>query len=121
MSPSLLIALAVIGALVALAFWQDYKNRGGVHPDLLQATKGNKALAKRLLEDAKLRYPGKSERWYLEKVLYDLQRDGAGSVRKTRSIFSMTGREARETFFLIGMVLWVLNSITSLVDNIFRR
>lgn len=121
MSPSTLIALVVIVALIALFVWQDRKNRGGVHPDLLQATKGNKALAKRLLEDVRLRYPDKSDRWHLEKVLYDLQRDGAGSVRKPRSMFSMTGREARETFFLVGMMLWILNSLSGLVDNIFRR
>jgi hypothetical protein len=121
LSPSLLIAVAIILALVVLAMRQDYRNREGIHPDLLQATRGNKALAKRLLKDAQFRYPGKSDRWYVEKVLYDLERDGAGSARRPRSMFSMTTREARETFFLMGAFLWVLSSLTSLVDGIFRR
>lgn len=30
--------------------------------------------ADRLISAAKLQHPGKSERWYLEKVIYDLQR-----------------------------------------------
>ena len=30
--------------------------------------------AHRLIMSAKLRYPGKPEHWYLEKVLYDLKR-----------------------------------------------
>ena len=30
--------------------------------------------ADRLIDSAKRQHPGKSERWYLEKVIYDLQR-----------------------------------------------
>lgn len=30
--------------------------------------------AERLINSAKRQHPGKSERWYLEKVIYDLQR-----------------------------------------------
>ena len=30
--------------------------------------------ADRLISSAKRQHPGKSERWYLEKVIYDLQR-----------------------------------------------
>ncbi|AFY56996.1 hypothetical protein Riv7116_4577 [Rivularia sp. PCC 7116] len=30
--------------------------------------------ADRLINSAKRQHPGKSERWYLEKVIYDLQR-----------------------------------------------
>ena len=31
--------------------------------------------AERLIQQATLKYPGKSADWYLEKVIYDLQRD----------------------------------------------
>ncbi len=31
-------------------------------------------IAERLINSAKRQHPGKSERWYLEKVIYDLQR-----------------------------------------------
>jgi hypothetical protein len=31
-------------------------------------------IADRLIDCAKRQHPGKSERWYLEKVIYDLQR-----------------------------------------------
>ncbi len=44
-------------------------------PDLLRATGGDRALAQRLLQQVRLRYPGQSERWYVEKVIYDLRRD----------------------------------------------
>jgi hypothetical protein len=119
MSPSLMIALAMIVALAGLAWWHNYKSRDGIHPDLLQATRGNKALAKRLLEDVRFRYPGKSERWYLEKVLYDLERDGAGSARRPRG--SMSRQDARDTFFLIAGFLWMMSMFSSLMDDIFRR
>ena len=32
----------------------------------------------RLLENARQRTPGKSEQWYWEKILYDLERDHGG-------------------------------------------
>ena len=34
----------------------------------------HKDTAQRLISSAKRQHPGKSERWYLEKVIYDLQR-----------------------------------------------
>lgn len=36
--------------------------------------KVNRDVAERLIRLEKLQHPGKSERWYLEKVIYDLQR-----------------------------------------------
>jgi hypothetical protein len=119
MSPSLMIALAMIAALAILATLHSHKSRDGIHPDLLQATKGNKALAKRLLEDVRFRYPGKTERWYMEKVLYDLERDGAGSARRPRG--GMSRQDAKETFFLIAGFLWVLSMFSNIMDDLFRR
>ena len=56
------------------------RDRGGVPAHLLQAVKGDRALAHRLLQGARLKYPDKTEKWYVEKVIYDIQRDGAGSA-----------------------------------------
>ncbi len=57
---------------------------GKISGPLLQAVKGDRALAKRLLDGARLKYPGKSDRWYVEKVIYDIERDGAGTSFKRR-------------------------------------
>ncbi len=92
-----LIALAlVVGAgLLIYSIWRDrnpktiqnnssWAWKGKIPRPLLQAVKGDRALAKRLLEGAKLKYPGKSDRWYIEKVIYDIERDGAGTSFKRR-------------------------------------
>jgi hypothetical protein len=63
---------------------QSWEWKGKIPGPLLQAVKGDRALAKRLLEGAKLKYPGKSDRWYVEKVIYDIERDGAGTSFKRR-------------------------------------
>jgi hypothetical protein len=93
-----LIALALVGAAGCLMYsiWRDrrtaktgssgasYAWKGRITRPLLQAVKGDRALATRLLEGAKLKYPGKSDRWYIEKVIYDIERDGAGTSFKRR-------------------------------------
>jgi hypothetical protein len=75
MMPIIAIALLLFAAW--MIFSASPRRVDGIDPALLNATKGDKALAKRLLEYARNRYPGKSEHWYTEKVIYDLQRDGA--------------------------------------------
>jgi len=68
----------------------NQKQRSGIHwgrhisRELLQATKGDRELAERLLNHARRKYPGHSAHWYLEKVLYDLERDGAGGASSAR-------------------------------------
>ncbi|MFM2431262.1 MAG: hypothetical protein RLZZ511_2475 [Cyanobacteriota bacterium] len=74
-----LIFIAAIVGLVIYGIQQDQRRRGGIPADVLRAAKGDKRLVQRLVENVKLRHPGKSERWYFEKVLYDLERDGAGN------------------------------------------
>jgi hypothetical protein len=78
MSPIVLLFIIIIG-LLAFGLWRDQQSREGIPADLLRAAKGDKKLAQRLIANAKLRYPDKSDRWHREKVLYDLERDGAGS------------------------------------------
>lgn len=79
MNPMTLIFILIIVGLMIFGIIQDQQRRSGLPVDLLRATKGDRQLAIRLINKAKLRFPGKSERWYHEKVLYDLERDGAGS------------------------------------------
>ncbi|MGL5063333.1 MAG: hypothetical protein ACRC62_25415 [Microcoleus sp.] len=80
-----IITLALLAVIATIAYWiwrdsQNTDNR--IDRTLLRAVKGDKALAERLLNYARNRYPGKSEKWYVEKVLYDLERDGAGRGRR---------------------------------------
>jgi hypothetical protein len=86
-----LCLVVAIGGLIYSA-WRDRRPRrsrsrrssGSIPGHLLQAVKGDRALAHRLLEGARLKYPDKSEKWYVEKVIYDIQRDGAGSAFRRR-------------------------------------
>jgi uncharacterized protein HemY len=42
---------------------------------LLKLMHGDRQGAERLIQQAKLKYGGKSENWYFEKVIFDLERD----------------------------------------------
>lgn len=46
-----------------------------LHSKLLRLLRGDRKAANRLLEHVRYMHPGRSERWYYEKVIYDLQRD----------------------------------------------
>jgi hypothetical protein len=74
MNLPLILALILLIALISLLL---QRSSGGADIDrrLLRAVGGDRKLAKRLLDQARWRYPDKSERWYAEKVLYDLDRD----------------------------------------------
>jgi hypothetical protein len=63
---------------------RDRRSSGSIPGHLLQAVKGDRALAHRLLQGARFKYPNKTEKWYVEKVIYDIQRDGAGSAFRRR-------------------------------------
>ncbi|MDZ8070369.1 MAG: hypothetical protein RMY64_32965 [Nostoc sp. DedQUE08] len=59
---------------VSHSYRNDPTNRA-LQSDLLILLKGDVATAKRLLLQQRRRNPGKSDNWYLEKVIYDLERD----------------------------------------------
>jgi hypothetical protein len=90
MSVVLPLCLLIAVGCLAYGWWRDRhpirdrqnkrNNQGSVPAHLLQAVKGDRALAHRLLQGARLKYPDKTEKWYVEKVIYDIQRDGAGSA-----------------------------------------
>lgn len=46
-----------------------------LHNQLLRLLRGDRKAANRLLNHVREMHPGRSERWYYEKVIYDLQRD----------------------------------------------
>ena len=126
-----IIILLVVGLMIFL-LWQNANNASQLDPHLLQelngdrslarqlqdAVRGDKDLARRLLNRAKLKYAGKSNRWYVEKIIYDLERDGAGS-RRTR-YNRIDKRELRENLFLAGTFVWVISSLTSLIQRFLR-
>ncbi len=45
---------------------------------LIRLLQGDRAAEERLLYQAQIKYPGKSIDWYLEKVIWDLERDRGG-------------------------------------------
>lgn len=52
--------------------WQEDMQCGPLRHKLLKRV--DRGTADRLINAAKYKTPGKSERWYLEKVIYDLER-----------------------------------------------
>jgi hypothetical protein len=120
MNPTTLVFLLIVIGLVVFGVWKDNKDREGIPAEVLRAAKGDKKLAKRLLESARLRYPGKSDRWYHEKVLYDLERDGAGGGRRGRRSWStMTNREKMENLFIVGLAFSLFNAVFGMISRMF--
>lgn len=56
------------------SYRNDPRNRY-LQTDLLTLLKGDVAAAKRLLVQQRRNNPGQSDNWYLEKVIYDIERD----------------------------------------------
>ncbi len=75
MNLPLILALVLVIVLIVVIQRRLPGHPAGVDVRLLRAVGGDRQLAKRLLDQVQWRYPGKSERWYVEKVLYDLDRD----------------------------------------------
>ncbi|NET10525.1 MAG: hypothetical protein F6K16_38685 [Symploca sp. SIO2B6] len=124
--PPLVIALFVF---MLFMLWKVWSNSGGgfqwgsserIDPVLLKAVNGDRKAALRLLEQARFKYPGKSERWYREKVIYDLGRDH-GVIKARGPRFNVNKREVRENLFLIGGILFVLNSCMRFINNLLGR
>ena len=92
MNQLIALALVIAAGFLLYGLWRDRHQKSSSHSSfrgkisgrLLQAVKGDRSLAKRLLENARLRHPGKSNSWYTEKVIYDIERDGAGTSFRGR-------------------------------------
>jgi hypothetical protein len=114
--------------LVTGALWWCWSQWGpvdGINRDLLTAAQGNKKLAKRLLDQTRKCYPDKSERWCVEKTLYDLNRDrGVIKARPSKMAFldfrTMTRREMREKIIFVGLFVWLFETISSSLERWFR-
>jgi hypothetical protein len=92
MDLSVLLAVAIA---LAIFFWWRQRHKGGrsrskaasfagrsggsvaagTRRQLLRLVGGSRPTAERLISQARQRYPGKSEQWYWEKAIYDIQRD----------------------------------------------
>jgi len=125
--PPLVIALLIFMGFLA---WKAWSNAGGgfslgggsdgIDPVLLKAVNGDRKTARRLLEQARFKYPGKSERWYREKVIYDLGRDH-GVIKARGPRFNINKRELRQNLFIVGGALWVFNGLMRLINGIIGR
>lgn len=124
--PPIVIALIIF---ILFLLWKAWKNSGGSLPfgdrdgvdaHLLKAVNGDRKAALRLLEQARFKYPGKSDRWYREKVIYDLGRDH-GVIKARGPRFNINKRKARENLFLVGGALFVLNGLTRFIGNLLGR
>jgi hypothetical protein len=119
------ILLLIIAAGVIWWCWQQWGPVDGIDRDLLQAAQGNKKLAKRLLEQTRRSFPDKSERWCVEKTIYDLNRDG-GTIKARRSKMgfldfrTMTRREMREKIIFVGLFLWLFETIARTFERWLR-
>jgi hypothetical protein len=118
-----LLLLIVAGALWWC--WNQYGPVDGINRDLLGAANGNKKLAKRLLEQTRKCYPDKSERWCVEKTIYDLNRDrGVIKARPSKMAFldfrTMTRRDMRDKIIFVGLFVWIFETISSSLERWFR-
>ncbi|WP_265273220.1 hypothetical protein [Nostoc sp. KVJ3] len=59
---------------VSQPYFSDPKNRK-LQKRLLTLLNGDATTAERLLKQQRQRHRGESDKWYLEKVIYDLERD----------------------------------------------
>lgn len=56
-------------------YWSESSACTKLRRELLTLVRGQQDIANRLLAVERRKHSGKSERWYLEKVIYDLRRD----------------------------------------------
>lgn len=124
--------LVFIVLIAALIFWAanhygvlPEPRTDGIDPQVLRATKGDRELAKRLMRRVRLKFPDKDEQWHVEKVLYDLERDGHYVPRRRsapRVNFSRAKRrDMMEDMWFVGTVIWFVSLISGVVEDIFRR
>ena len=58
-------------------WWQGYRESdrsNKLHHELMILLHGQSDTAQRLIDLEKIKHPGQSESWYLDKVIYDLKR-----------------------------------------------
>lgn len=58
-------------------WWQDYceaKSCNRLKQELLRLLHGKSETAEQLINLEKIKHPGQSQSWYLDKVIYDIRR-----------------------------------------------
>lgn len=115
----LAVLIALGFAIVIIGLIKEQIAPGNINPNLLRAAKGDRKLAARLLENAKFRYPGKSDRWYVEKIIYDQERDGAGSGRGRKIEFN--SRETRDKLWTATAFLAFFSMLTRVMGDVMGR
>jgi hypothetical protein len=117
------IVLFVLLAIVIWQIWQESRQTTGIRRgsnldrDLLAAVKGDTKLAERLLEQARFKYPGKSETWYVEKVIYDINRD-RGFIRSPQSRPIKNSKTKRIDILRILGISWAINTFRRLIQKL---
>ena len=59
-------------------WWQEYRESvcmNQLHHELMLLLHGQFDTAQRLIDLEKVKHPGQSESWYVDKVIYDLRRE----------------------------------------------
>ncbi|NJM86572.1 MAG: hypothetical protein HC847_04520 [Hydrococcus sp. RU_2_2] len=69
------IVLVTMLIFVLGLIWRNSRPINGIDRNLLEAAQGDRELARRLLIRARAKYPEKSQRWYVEKAINELNRD----------------------------------------------
>jgi hypothetical protein len=70
----MIIQIALVAMLIFVfgAIWKNLRSIEKIDRNLLEAAKGDRELARRLLIRARAKYPEKSQKWYVEKAIEDL-------------------------------------------------
>ena len=124
-----LILIVLVGALAIWAlnhYGVVQMPAGDIDRRVLQATRGDRALAKRLMRQVRIKYPDKNHEWHVDKVLYDIERDGGYVPPRRRSTPSFNinrsrRRDMMEDMFFIGTVIWFVEMLSSYITDAFRR
>lgn len=59
-------------------WWQQYREAdrsNKLYHDLMILVHGQSDTAQRLIDLERIKHPGQSESWYLDKIIYDLRRE----------------------------------------------
>ncbi len=59
----------------AVSHKAEQRVNGQTQRQLMRLVGGNRAVAERLVDQVRVRYPNHNEQWCWEKAIYDIQRD----------------------------------------------
>lgn len=119
--PLLIIALIIFGISFWL-YWTDREqSREPIDEELLKAAKGNRRRVQERIGVAKAQHPDKSERWYQEKVLHDLQTETKYAIRPTTHRERLSFREIIESLLIFSLVASLIDMVARRLGHLLRR